>query len=382
LKSPHDIKITKTLKNSSIPFVALLCLFVALGCVVLRPLVRALVWAGVLSFFSYPVYKFIHRKILRGRWAILAAGINTLLILFLLVLPMLWAGIKITKEVSRVYQFLVVWFQREGGMPLNSALAIPQLEWLFSRLPNILDLPVWNELIAGAPRLLASFMSRMSRELVGNAFKLIFNLMVITVGTFFLTRDGHILIQFISDLLPLQRDAKDAFFTRAKEMLGAIFYGIIMTAGIQGALGGLGWWYVGLDNPLIFGSLMGFLAMFPFVGTPIVWISGSIYLILHNNMKDGIILFLWGGLVVSMIDNFLRPYFISEGGKAHILLIFSGVLGGLSAWGFLGLFMGPLVLSVAYFMLQLYRLIVLNPLEGNAGGPGRLNGLDEGSGNT
>jgi predicted PurR-regulated permease PerM len=199
-------------------------------------------------------------------------------------------------------------------------------------------------------------MTRLSRELLGNAFGLGFNLLVITVGTFFLTHDGEVILRFARDILPLSPGEKDVFFTRARQMLYAIFYGIILTAGVQGALGSLGWWYVGLPNPVIFGLLMFFLAMIPFVGTPMVIVPGAIYLYVSGDTKDALILLAWGFLVVSSIDNLLRPLFIYEGTKAHVLMIFIGILGGISAWGFLGLFMGPLVLSVAYFMLKLYHL--------------------------
>jgi predicted PurR-regulated permease PerM len=356
-----DFRVARKLKNSSIPFVILLCFSVILGGVVLWPLSGGLAWAAVLSYLSYPVYRFLHERVLRGRYSFLAAGVNTALILFLLVIPMLGAGIRITREIGRAYQFLVEWIPEARSQPLGSLLPFPQLDWLFSMFPIFRDTSLWSDLASMVPRLLASFMSSMSRELVGNAFRLVFNLLVMTVGMFFLTKDGRLLLQFISDILPLQRSDKEAFFKRSRQMLSAIFYGIMLTAGVQGLLGGIGWRYVGLPSPLLFGSLMAFLAMFPFVGTPIVWAPGAIYLFANGDVKGGVILFLWGGLVVSCIDNFLRPFFISEGSKAHILLVFAGVLGGLSVWGFLGLFMGPLILSLAYFMLHLYRLIISAP---------------------
>ncbi len=359
----NDSKIVRKLNNSSVPFVALLIFFVGLGMFVVWPLMPALAWACVLSFFSYPVYKFIAARIFRGRRLYIAAGINTALILFVIVLPVVGAGITITREVGRVYAFFMEWLPVARGMSLRDLLAVPQLDWFFSRFPDALNLPIWNELMSNVPGLLATFMTRMSRELVGNAFKLVYNLVVITVASFFITHDGHKLLQFISDILPLSQGSKDTFFLRAKQMLYAIFYGVMLTAGIQGILGGLGWWFVGLANPVLFGGLMFFFAMLPFVGTPMVWVPGVIYLFLHGDYKGGLILLFWGLLVVSTIDNLLRPFFISEGSKAHILLVFAGILGGLSVWGFLGLFLGPLVLSVAYFMLQLYRVIVQMPEE-------------------
>jgi predicted PurR-regulated permease PerM len=110
-----------------------------------------------------------------------------------------------------------------------------------------------------------------------------------------------------------------------------------------------------LPAPLLFGALMAFLAVFPIIGTPLVWIPGSVYLFYSGDWKGALILFIWGAVIVSLIDNLIRPLIVSEGSKIHILIIFIGVVGGLTAWGFIGLFLGPLVVSLFMFMLDNYR---------------------------
>ena len=99
-------------------------------------------------------------------------------------------------------------------------------------------------------------------------------------------------------------------------------------------------------------------AMIPFVGTPAIWLPGSFALLLANDIKNCVILLLWGLLVVSSIDNVIKPMFISEGSKIHMLLVFIGLFGGLYAWGFIGVFVGPLLLSLAMFLLDIYHDIV------------------------
>jgi predicted PurR-regulated permease PerM len=299
--------------------------------------------------------------LLRGRFSYLASGINTFLILFLLVLPMLGLIAAIIRELGYFYQFFVNWFPSVRGRPLSAVLSIPHFDWLLSKYPDFFELPMWSDLAANLPGIITSFMTKLSGQILGNAFNLGFNLLVITVGTFFLTHDGEDFARFAREILPLSEIEKDVFFSRVKQMLYAIFYGVIMTAGIQAALGGLGWWFVGLSNPVLFGSLMFFMAMVPFVGTSTVIVPGTVYLFVSGDMKNAAILLAWGILVVGLIDNLLRPLFIYEGTNAHILMIFTGLIGGISAWGFLGLFMGPLVLSVAYFMLRLYHTATFTP---------------------
>jgi predicted PurR-regulated permease PerM len=351
----------RKLRNSTTPFVALLVFFVILAGKVIWPLASALAWAAVLAFFAYPLYRFIHLRIFRGRLSYLAAALNTFLVLFLLVLPMIGLASTVYKELARFYQMFIAWFPTAQGKPLSSLLSLPPLEWILSKYPEFFDLPVWSDIAASLPAVLTSLMSRLSREILGNALHVGFNLLVATVGMFFLTHDGEKFLRFVRDILPLSPSEKDVFFTRARQMLYAIFYGIILTAGIQATLGGLGWWFVGLPNPVMFALVMFFLAMLPFVGTPMVIVPGAIYLFATNDAKHAIMLLVWGFAVVSSIDNLLRPIFIYEGTKAPVLMIFIGILGGISAWGFLGLFMGPMVLSVAYFMLRLYHEATFAP---------------------
>jgi predicted PurR-regulated permease PerM len=362
MNNSYDAKNIRNMKNSSIPFVLLLCLFIILSGFVIRPLAPALAWAAVLSFFTYPAYSFIHIRILRGRYSYLASGINTAMIIFLLVLPMIAAGFTITREASRLYMFFVNWYP-DRGFSLSQILSIPPLNRFASAYPNFFSLPIWSDVFSSASRVIATFMARLSREMVGNALKLAINLVIIIVASFFITHDGHVAIEFIRDVLPLSSSSKEAFFVRCKRMLYGIFYGVMLTAAIQAILGGLGWWFVGLPNPFIFGTIMFFLAMIPFVGTPLVWGSGTIYLLLNGDMKSGALLFVWGITMVSGIDNLLRPLFISEGSKASLLMVFIGIIGGLATWGFLGLFIGPLILSLSYFLLQIYRFIGNHPKE-------------------
>jgi predicted PurR-regulated permease PerM len=345
----------RKLRDSTVPLVMLMGFFVILAGRVVWPLSAALAWAAVLSFFTYPLYRFLYGRLFKGRFSYLASALNTFLVLFLLVLPMIGLGGTAVKELSRFYQFFMEWFPTVRDKPLSSLLSLPQLDWILSKYPDFFELPVWSDIAANLPGIITSFMSRLSRELLGNALQLGFNLMVVTVGVFFLTHDGEKFLLFVREMLPLSTSEKDVFFTRARQMLYAMFYGIILTAGIQAMLGGLGWWFVGLPNPVIFATLMFFLAMVPFAGTPMVIVPGAIYLFIKGDTKHAAMLLVWGLAVVGSIDNLLRPLFIYEGTKAHVLMIFIGILGGISTWGFLGLFMGPLVLSVAYFMLRLYH---------------------------
>lgn len=202
---------------------------------------------------------------------------------------------------------------------------------------------------------MASQVASFSRGFLGNAFQLVYQLIVITVATFFFIRDGHVLMEYLKDILPLPKKEREVLFDRATQILQAVIYGLTFTAGIQAVLGGLGWWGVGLTAPVLFSAVMFIFALIPFIGTPMVLIPGAIYLAATGQWKSAIFLAVWALAVVASIDNLIRPLFISGGSKVHLLIVFIGVIGGLAAWGILGLFYGPLLISMFVFFLDSYR---------------------------
>lgn len=343
-----------------LPFVVMLFLFALLSWRIIRPMGGPLMWSIVLSYLAYPFYKFLYFRVFKERYANIAAAFTTTAILFLLLIPMLFFGLFLTREAVRI-----------SGAVVSSGLlhgSYAEILVRLNELPVIGQLMDWMDLMSGFPMLesivngttswATRFVTRLSTEILGNAFKIFYMLMVVTVSSFFIVRDGHIIIGYIRDILPLHDATKERIIERAARMLRAVVYGIIFTAAVQGTLGGLGWRYVGLANPVFFGFCMFIGGMIPFVGTPVVWIPGSIALLMRGDTFSSLLLLAWGFGVVSTVDNFIRPIFISEGSSIHILVIFIGIFGGLYNWGFLGLFIGPLILSLSIFILDVYRAIV------------------------
>lgn len=286
----------------------------------------------------------------------MAAALTTAAIVLLLVIPALFVGISLAREGIRLYGYLVDHFLR---LDPNAAVTLESLlpEGVAARLVPLLDpLSFLGGTLRQAATWLASSLATASRAFLENAFRLGYQLIVIAVASFFLLKDGHLIVQFVSDITPLSLDQRGVFFDRIKRMMTAMIYGVTLTAGLQALLGLLGWLFVGLPNPAIFGLLMFILAMIPFVGTPLIWGPGALFLMLSGDVRSGVMLLVWGVAVVSAVDNLVRPIFISEGSKVPLLVVFIGVVGGLSAWGFLGLFLGPLVLTVFIFLLDTYRL--------------------------
>ncbi|MFA7651027.1 MAG: AI-2E family transporter [Synergistaceae bacterium] len=359
----HDeryLKMSKKIRESVVPFAALLVLFLFLSWLIVSPLGRPLLWSVVLSYFAYPLYKNLHNNFFSGRLTNIAAGITTLAIVVFMAIPMLFFGLFLIKEFLRVYEAVMQSGVLSGSYTeiLQKLHNVPLLGKLLYKLDFVSGFPVFESIIGSSVNWITGFVRILSREILGNAFKVFYLLAVVTVSSFFIVRDGHLILQYVKDIMPLTESERENIVDRSAKMLRAVVYGIVVTAAIQGSLGGLGWWFVGLGHPVLFGFFMFITGMIPFVGTPVIWVPGVLSLFINGDYTGGLILLGWGIGAVSMVDNFVRPVFISGESKIHMLVIFVGIFGGLFNWGFLGLFIGPLILSIGIFLLDLYRAIV------------------------
>ncbi|WP_303322591.1 AI-2E family transporter [Cloacibacillus evryensis] len=353
----------KKIRTSVIPLVVLLAFFAMVSWYIIKPLAMPLMWSILFSYFAYPIFTFLHKRLFRERYRNIAAAISTGVILVFIALPLLMLSIFVTREAIRISRQLM-----ESGLISGSyadiiaaVKSLPIFGGFVNELDLITDLPIVDALIKDSARYVTAFLTMISSQIFESILKLALIILIVAITSFFLVRDGRRMIDYATDLLPLPEEERVGFVMRTAVMLKAVVCGIIMTAAVQGTLGGLGWWYVGLAHPVFFGFCMFMTAMIPFVGTPAIWVPGSAALFLRGDLSGCVILLLWGLLVVSSIDNFIKPIFISEGSKIHMLLIFVGLFGGLYAWGFLGVFVGPLILSLALFLLDIYHSIIKTP---------------------
>jgi predicted PurR-regulated permease PerM len=174
---------------------------------------------------------------------------------------------------------------------------------------------------------------------------------------YYLFRDGHKIVNALPNMLPLERAQSEKIFARTREVISASLYGVLVIASIQGGLGGLMFWILGLPSPLVWAVVMALLAMIPMAGAFLVWVPAAIFLGLSGSWPKAIILTVWGTLVIGTVDNFLRPKLVGEKTKLHELFIFFSVLGGLKVFGILGIVLGPVVLAITLALLDVFRQV-------------------------
>jgi len=313
-----------------------------LAFLVLRPFFAPLAWAGVLAYASWPLSERLRLRC--GGRDTLAASLSTLLAALTLFAPLLWLAWLAQQEVAGFYAGLRAFATHPPEVPAF-LLGLPWLgDWLAEQRAQLLADP--QAVIAAVRAWLAAHAGE-AAALAGGVGRNLAKLVLVLVILFFFFRDGarivrelrHVMARFIG---PRTHDYLAAAATTTR----AVVYGILLTALVQGAFAGVGYWVAGLDSPVTLGVLTALFALIPF-GTPLAWGGAGAWLLFQGETGAAIGVWLWGGAVVSQIDNVLRPVFISSVGAIPFLLVLFGVLGGLLAFGLVGLFAGPIVLAVA-----------------------------------
>lgn len=314
----------------------------AVSYVVLQHFLVPLAWAGILVYVTWPIYTRL-LKVLAGR-AWLAALLMTLLLTAALVLPMLWLIVTLRSELLLAYAALGAWLA-EGAHQVPDALA--QVPWLGDWLQKLL-----NQLAADPLTLrtqIEEWVGKGSGDLLNmlgglgrNAAKFGFALLI----AYFLYHDGKAaLAQLHLVLRRFLGERVDHYFKAAGATTRAVVFGLVLTAVAQGALAGLGYWAAGLDAPVLLAAITVLIALIPF-GTPFVWGTLGVWLLVKGDVAAGAGLLAWGTFVVSWVDNLIRPLVISKATEIPFIIVMFGVLGGLAAFGMVGLFVGPVVLAV------------------------------------
>jgi predicted PurR-regulated permease PerM len=334
--------------------VLLLAALVYLVWRIVTPLWQPLLWALLLGSLLAPANRRLADR-LGGRTR-LASAITMILTVLLFMLPVaVIAGAVAGQAAQLLHKLNSLAPQTTDAASLDLS-SLPwlhgPLEWLEAHAGiSIADVHGW--LVAAGKNVL-QFLASSGGTFVLGALGTLVSFLLMLFVLFFVLRDGPAMAQKVVRLLPIEQRMRGKLYQHLKEVTRAVFMGIGVTALVQGALLGIGFWIAGLPSALVFGVLGALFALVPLVGTVIIWGPGALYLASQGDYGHAIFLALWGAIVVGMVDNFLRPLLISGRAEVPTLAVFVGVMGGLQAFGFIGLFVGPIVLGllIALFRFQ------------------------------
>ena len=335
--------------------VGLLALIALLGWLVWRivqPLWQPLAWAVLLGALLAPFNTRLGRRL--GGRPQLASSLTLLGTVLLFILPVVAIAAAVAAQSAQLLRHLELHVPKSGQELQVELMGMPWLQqgldWLQSHTGVTLgQLQGW--LVGGSRKLLETLMSSGGSVLIGAVGTLTSFLLMLFV-LFFVLRDGPRLARQLVPMLPIEERRRARLWRHLAEVTRAVFMGIGLTALAQGVLVGIGFAIAGLPSPLVFGVVAAFVALIPMVGAALVWAPAAAVLALQGEHWQAVFLVAWGALVVGMADNFLRPLLISGRVEVPTLAVFVGVMGGLSAFGFIGLFIGPIVLGL---LVALFR---------------------------
>ncbi|MBM0104605.1 AI-2E family transporter [Steroidobacter sp. S1-65] len=309
---------------------------------VLQPFIVPLIWGAILAYVSWPM----HLRVLKmcGNRSSVASLITTLIVTVIIVVPLVWLILLARVEALAAYQAIQEFLATKPVLPQ----AIRDLPYVGAQAQQILDqLASDPTALRGQVLVLMEQSSVEVTRLIGGAGRNIAKLFFAVFSLYFLLRDGPRLMREARAVLegilgPRVHDYLDA----AGYTTQAVVYALMLGALAQGAVAGIGYWIFGVEAPVLMGAVTVLIALVPF-GAPMVWGSLAVWALVRGDMVNGVGLILWGLILVSWVDNIVRPLVISNATRMPFLLVVFGVLGGVLAFGLVGLFIGPVLLAVS-----------------------------------
>ncbi len=359
------------------------------------PFLPALAWALALAVMAHPLHSWIKRRVSHTN---IAAGLTVLIVVILIAAPAVFVTQRLAGEATNATRLI------------QETLMSGQWRTVFERNPRLRPLEAWiesqfslepresdvdesdgstdsaettteDEAIASADESIpitdetdqqttaenettesvaqveraAGMLSKGLGTLVTGTGWLLMQFLVTFMSLFFFFRDRYRVLAGLRSLLPLTNSETDKVFSRVSDTIHSTIFGSVVVAMVQGSMGGLMFWWLGLPSPLLWGAVMSILAVVPMLGTFVIWAPTAVFLFIQGEWISALILVAWGALAIGTIDNFLYPTLVGQRMRLHTLLVFFAIVGGILLFGASGVILGPLLLASADALLEIWR---------------------------
>jgi predicted PurR-regulated permease PerM len=333
--------------SSRIVFYGALALILWLGYRVVEPFLAEIGWALVLAICLDPVRKRMERRLGPTRTAL----VLTFLVVLLLVLPVIFVGTTVIVEGSSAVSYLGAQLH-DGSGP--STWLHQGWQWLRDRIPG---LPPEAEVIAkvtsgiGAA---AQFVAGSAGGMMKGLASFFFSLAITLILMFFLVRDWATIRNGMSKVLPFEPAQNERLMIMTHDLVLASVTATLAIAAIQAVIGGATFALLGIPGAVLWGVMIGFLALLPMMGATLIWLPASVWLILSGSVTRGVTLLLVGVVILANVDNVMRPVLLAGKSQVSTPVLLISLLGGLSAFGFIGMVIGPLVAALLTALMESY----------------------------
>jgi predicted PurR-regulated permease PerM len=318
---------------------------------ILMVFISPLLWAAILTLTLYPLENRIAARLKHRRG--LAAGIMTLITLLLVIGPAVTLLFVLATQAGDLYNGMSTIVQSgkltEVWESINSSFLDKVL-----LSPVLSGVDVKGMVVKGISDLSSGLAAQLGGVL-RNSVIFAIDIVIMLIALFFFFRDGKAYSHAVIDLLPFTKQQKEEITRKFIDTFSAVINGVFLVALLQGAMTGIGFALFGVPLAVFWGFLAAVLALLPVGGAALIWLPGAAYLYLTGSLLSGILLGTWGLLLVSLPDNFLKPLLIGRKANIPTFILFIALLGGLQAYGFLGLLFGPLVVTLLTAFVQIYR---------------------------
>jgi predicted PurR-regulated permease PerM len=326
----------------TVSFYAAIALITYLLYVIARPFIVPLCVAAVLTVFFYPSHARLERRLRPGA----AALVSTLVVTAVLIVPLTLVLIAFVREAAAA----------TGN--LQAAIAAGEFErigrwwtWLQQHAP--VGGVSLEEIAGDLGRRLGAFAADSAGALLRNIGTVLFDLVIVIFATFFLFRDARAIMALVRRVLPFEDEQRELVIRQAHDLIRASVVSSIAVASAQGAAGGLLFWAVGIAAPVFWGVVMAFFSLLP-IGAWTIWLPAGVWLLVNGSTAKGLVLLGVGAGIVSAIDNVLRPALLSGRAQMNGLLVLISLLGGIGAFGLIGVVVGPVIVATMASLLSAY----------------------------
>ena len=338
----------KPINSQNVIFFILLTFITCLLAYILEPFFFAIFWSVLIASVFSPFYKFINKKIVNPN---LCAALTMIGIVICLILPVALFVDLLIMEILDIYQsynsYSSNWIET-----LSEALKTLSNKPIFAGLN--LDQDFFINKSQEAFKFITNYFFNHISEFTQNTILVVIQFAVMLYSLFFFLRDGRKLVITLRENTPVENKHLDHFINKFLTTAKASLKFTFIIGGIQGFLGGLIFYITGIERALVWGVLMFALSIVPAIGCSLIWVPAGIILLLLGNIWQGVIILLFGALVISSVDNLLRPVLLGRDTQMHSLLIFLSTLGGIAAFGFSGFILGPVIASLFLAAWQLF----------------------------
>lgn len=332
-------------------FLGAFLVLIVLTAVLVKPLAIALITGAILAYIFYPLYTRLFAKL---KSKAIAAWIIVILLIILIAVPTYFIANTLTKEGYTLF-LNVKKSLRPGAIETIDCAANPKPFCEFSnKIVEQLQDPQIKFYLEDASSKLSTYVINQTSEFIVNLPTMVIGIFVMLFTIYYLLKDGVNFINKVKYSVPLKKHHVDHIIKEFDNFTYATLYGNVITALVQGLIGGTIFFILGLHTPVLAGFAMAFFSFIPFLGTFVVWLPVAIGLFITGEISKAIMLLLLGTFVISLVDNIIKPEVIGKKTKLHPAAVLVGILGGIIAFGPIGILVGPLIISLLLSFVEVY----------------------------